>query len=169
MFSSKRVAHLAGLAILLAACSNGTGPGNGGGGGGGGSGSVVVTAATPANGNGTLSGIAVGQDTITISAVLHRAVRLTGSVGAVEHGVDVYFVEASGAVYSLNHTWGSDIGGNPPVVDGVLACDVPISGNCNVAQVAVDVVAKTITLTNMVLPAILPVGATSTVNGTISY
>ncbi len=164
---AKRVAHLAGILILVTACGSGTGPGNGG--GGGGSGSVVVTAATPASGNGTLSGIAVGQDTITINAVLHRAVRLTGSVGAVEHSVEIYFEDGTGTLYSAAHNWGSDIGGNPPVVDGVLACDVPISGNCNVAQVSVDVVAKTITLTNLALPAILPVGATSTINGTISY
>ncbi len=166
MFTSKRVAHLAGLAILLTACGSSTGPGNGG---GGGSGSVVVTAATPASGNGTLTGIAVGQDTITINAVLHRAVALVGVVGAVGHSVQVYFEDGTGTLYSANHTWGTGINANPPVVDGVLACDVPISGNCTVAQVSVDVVAKTITLTNLVLPAILPVGATSTVNGTISY
>jgi hypothetical protein len=150
---------------LLAACSNGTGPG----GGGGGSGSLVVTAATPASGNGTLSAITVGQDTITINAVLHRAVAVVGVVGAVGHSLQVYFEDATGTLYSANHTWGTGVNANPPVVDGVLACDVPISGNCTVAQVSVDVAAKTITLTNLVLPAVLPAGGTSTINGTISY
>ena len=163
---AKRVAHLAGILILVTACGNGTGPGNGG--GGGGSGSVVVTAATPASGNGTIAGIAVGQDTITISAVLHRAVRLTSSVGTVEHSGEIYFEDGTGTLYSAAHTWGSNFGGTPPVVDGVLACDVPISNNCGAAQVSGDVVAKTVTLTNLVLPAILPAGAASTINGTIS-
>ncbi len=149
---------------LLFACSSSTAPGNGG----GGSGSVVVTAATPASGDGTLSGIAVGQDTLSINAVLHRAVRLTGTVGAVEHSIEVYFAESSGTVYSATHTWGTDISGQPPVVDGVLSCATGGTA-CVPAQVTVNPTSRVITLTNATFPDALGGGATSTLNGTISY
>lgn len=149
---------------LLSACSSSTAPGNGG----GGSGSVVVTAATPASGDGTLSAIAVGQDTLSINAVLHRAVRLTGTVGAVEHSIEVYFAESNGAVYSATHTWGTDIGGQPPAIDGVLSCATGGTA-CLPAQVSVNTSSRVITLTNATFPDALGGGATSTINGTISY
>lgn len=157
---------LAASLVLTAACSSSTSPGNGGGGGGGGS--ITVTAATPASGNGTLSGIAVGQDTLTITGVLHRAVRLTGTVSTTQHGIEVYFAEGSGAVYSATHTWGADIDGAPPSVDGVLACS-PTGTACVPAEISVNTGTHVITLTNAALPDAVGGGAASTINGTISY
>jgi len=162
--TAKYFAGLVGAALLFTACEDSTGPEDGG----DGSASLVVTAASPASGNGTLAGITVTSDTVTISGVLHTAVRLMANVGAVEHSMSVYFASATGALYSGNHTWGANVDGAPPAVDGAVGC---FTGGtpCNTAAINVNRTTKTITLTNLTMPASFPATATSTINGTISW
>ncbi|MFN0097036.1 MAG: hypothetical protein ACKVS7_00050 [Gemmatimonadaceae bacterium] len=161
---AKYFAGLVVAAALFTACEGSTGPDDDD----GGSASLVVTAANPVSGNGTLTGIAVISDTATINSVLHTVVRLTGLVGAIEHSMSVYFVATSGAIYSGNHTWGANIDGVPPVVAGTVAC---FAGGtpCNTTALSVNTGTKTITLTNLTMPAAFPAGAASTINGTIRW
>lgn len=167
---AKRVAHLAGLAILMSACSNGSGPGNGGGGGGGTT-SLSVSAATPSNGDGNLT--VVGADTADVPFAtngnkIFLALRATSA--GKEHELHIYIDPDDGDIPLVEHTWADDLDNGSFVYDGFTICSNTGGFTvCDPAKFSADVAQGTVTLTGLVLGSALGDGDASTLTGTISY
>ncbi|HMV32992.1 MAG TPA: hypothetical protein PKA50_12795, partial [Gemmatimonadales bacterium] len=155
------------LLALGAACSSSNGP-NGGGGGGGGNSTLTVSSATPASGNGALTGISITVDTnaavVQGPAVL---VVITGAVGGVQHSISLNFLKSDASIPNLEHSWGTDL--NAP--DGFTLCDAGgiVGSPCAPAAGVVDVAQGTITFTGLALTAALADGDLSTLDGVIHY
>ncbi len=170
MTSSRLRGALAALPLLalVGACSSSNGPNGGGGGGGGGGTTLTVSNATPANGNGALTGINIVVD--TNAAVLQGPavlVVITGTVGGVEHSISLNFLKSDASIPNLEHSWGTDL--NAP--DGFTLCDAGgiVGSPCAPAAGVVDVAQGTITFTGLALTAALADGDLSTLDGVIHY
>lgn len=165
--SAKRITRLAGIAILLTACSNGSAPG----GGGGGSASLTVNAATPSNGNATLT--VVGVDTADVPFAtngnkIFLSLRATG--GGKEHQLDVYIDPDDGDIPLVEHKWAADLDDGSFVYDGFTICSNTGGFTvCDPAKFSADLAQGTLTFTGLVLGSALGDGDASTVTGTLSY
>ena len=164
---AKRVAHLAGIAILITACSNSSAPG----GGGGGNTSLTVSVATPSNGNGTMT--IVGADTADVPFAtngnkIFLALRATS--GGKEHQFDIYIDPDDGDIPLVEHTWADDLDNGSFVYDGFTICSN--TGGfpaCDPTKFSADVAQGTLAFTGLVLGSALGDGDASTLTGTISY
>lgn len=153
------------LLALAGACSSSNGPN---GGGGGGNSTLTVSSATPASGNGALTGVTVTVD--TNSAVIQGPavlVVITGAVGGVQHSISLNFLKSDASIPNLEHSWGTDL--NAP--DGFTLCDAGgvVGSPCAPAAGVVDVAQGTITFTALPLTAALADGDLSTLDGVIHY
>ncbi len=151
-------------ALTLAACSDSNGPGNNGGGGGT---DLVVSNATPASGNGTLSGYTITVDT-TAAVVQGPAIYVvvSGNIGSVGHEIAFYVLKSDASIPNLEHTWGSGA-----TVDGFTICDAAGGSfnTCVPAHVTANIAAKSVTFNGLVLGAATGDGDTSTLTGTVAY
>jgi hypothetical protein len=140
--------------------------GNGGGGGGGGTTGLTVSAATPASGNGTLTGIVVTVD--SNSAVVQGPaiyVTITGSVGTTQHGIYVYILKSDQSFPNIEHKWGTDL----DAPEGFTICDAGgvVGTTCSASQVTAGT--STITFEGLALTAATGDADLSTIDGEVTW
>jgi hypothetical protein len=111
---------------------------------GGGTNTLTVTAASPASGDGALTGITVTQSALSSTEF---EVIIKGQVAGEYHSFDAIFVTATGAAEQIEHKWGTSDPINSATPDGWAGCVDP---NCT-ANYSVDPATNKVTFTSLVL------------------
>jgi hypothetical protein len=136
-----------------------------GGGGGGGTTGLVISAAQPPEGNGTFSNPNITYETDQGPDHLD-VVRVSETIGAEGHELEVYWVPSTAEVRSVMHAFGPAAGGAATIT----ACCVGAGCSpCDPSRISVDTTGRVVTFDGLVLPDSFGGTGTSTVDGTVHW
>jgi hypothetical protein len=128
--------------------------------GGGGTSGVVVSAASPANGNGTLTASATFTQNANNTG--YDEANISQSLGGVGHDLTVTWDTTTHAINAVNEGWfDGTTGGNTLCLAGTNPCDP--------TKVTVDFANHKVTFTGLVLPDAFGGTTTSTLTGTMVW
>jgi hypothetical protein len=135
---------------------------------GGGTNTLTVSAATPANGNGSLTNITVTADpngAVAQGPAVY--LKVDGDVSGLLHHFEIYVLKSDNSLPNIEHTWGANL----VTPDGFTLCDAGgvVGSPCATAQVSASITQKKVTFTGLALTAATGDGDLSTITGTVVW